>query len=136
MFWKKHKWACVFILFLIVSECTYMPFWPFNLPWLEYKNRTYTLGSMLYHLNNQVGYVSLLPAILLFKSSKGTTLKGLYLGVIAWNCFETLQDLSYVLKIEIGFLEKSENHKVTIAQIVFIVLIFTLSYHGFKKWRL
>jgi len=124
--------ALMLVLFLNISELTYLPF--VQIDWLFVKGYTYTLGDILYSFFNQFGYTSLLPAIILFRSTKNIHSKGIYLGILVWNVFEMLQECDMLFRWDSNFLCKISNHSATVMQLIFINVTILLMYYGNKKW--
>ena len=124
--------ALVLVLFLNISELTYLPF--VQIDWIIFKGYTYSLGDILYSFFNQLGYTSLVPAIILFKATKNNQSRGIYLGIVIWNCFEMLQEFDMLFLWDSNFLCKISNHSATVLQLIFINSIILLMYYGHKKW--
>lgn len=127
----KNGYALIFVLIANLSELSYF----IKKPWLEVDGYVYKLGEILYYNINQLGYLSLLPSLILYKKSKNIESKGLYLGLIVWNCFEMLQEINLLFKLDIKELLKNDMLSVTILQIIFINFTILLTYYGYKKWR-
>lgn len=132
-FIKENIWPLVFVIFACLSELSYIGLFSFE--WDNIEGVSYSLGNFLYYFFNQVGYISLLPCILMYKQSVNQDSKGLYLGLIVWNCYEVIQEFNALFKLDIKFLSKINNMGNTWLQIFFILLVVFLTYQAHKKWR-
>lgn len=128
MFLKKTYRAIIMVAFVIISEVI-IKFFP------EVHHATITWGDMLYYFFAQIGYISFLPSIFLYQSSKNINEKGIYLGLVFWNVVEVLQEFNVLLKLNIEFFNKSDSQMSDIMQILFIIFTVILTHYGYKKWH-
>ena len=122
------------VLFACLSELCYVDILS-NKEWYNIEGVSYNLGDFLYSFLNQIGYISLIPVIALYRIEKDNDRKGLYLGLIVWNCYEVIQEFNALFKLDIKFLSKINNMGNTWLQILFILLVVFLTYQAHKKWR-
>lgn len=129
-FIRKNRIALLLVLAANMSELTYF----IKIPWLKINEAWYTLGELLYYLVCQLGYINFLPSLILYKLTKNKDSKGIYLGLVVWNCFELLQELNLVLRLNIPYILKNNMLNATVLQIIFINFTVILMYYGNKKW--
>ena len=128
-FLKGTYKAIILILFVILSEVIYLPFSEIQ------HHETVSLGVVLYHFFAQIGYISFLPSIFLYQSSKKINEKGIYLGLVIWNVIEVFKEINVLFKINIDFFNKSASQFSDILQIIFIIFTVVLTHYGYKKWH-
>ena len=133
VFISKNPMASMFILIVNLSELTYLPL--FDVEWFNINGHSYILSDILYYNICQIGYISFLPSIILYKTTKNIDSKGLYLGLVIWNFIELLQELNMTLKFPVNLLSKFEMNEITIMQIIFINFTIVFTYIAFMKWN-
>lgn len=132
-FLRQNIWAILFVIFVILSEImTVLPF--LKVAHTTVDDYTYTTGEMLYYFINQLGYVSFLPSFIFYIREKNINTKLIYLGLVAWNGWEMLQEINILFKLQIGILQKVGVFGNDILQICFIIFIVLFGYHAHKKW--
>lgn len=132
-FIKQNYKAILLVLFAIVSEAIVLPF--SNMSHSVVDGYQYSYGDMLYYFFNQLGYVSLLPSIYLYRKEDNINSKGIYLGLVLWNTWEMLQEINMLFKFDIGILSKVGVFGNDILQIICIIFIVSLTFYAHKKWN-
>ena len=130
-FVKENYKALLLIMFACISEVIVGLFSGYEHSTIS--GYTYTYGDMLYYFFNQVGYVSLILAFLLYRSCKNIHSRGLYLGLVVWNMLEVAQEVNMLFKLGFDFLDKSGSVKSDFMQILFITFTVVLTYYAYTK---
>ncbi len=130
MFLRNNWKPLLLVTFVIISEVTVKAF---KSEHSIINNYAHTWGDILYYLFAQVGYISFLPSLFLFKLTINKESQGIYLGLVVWNVYEVIQELNTVFKLNISFLDKAHWMQGDVLQIIFIIFTVILMYHGHKK---
>lgn len=133
-FLRQNIWAITLVIFVILSEImTVLPF--LNWTHTVVDDYAYTAGEMLYYFVTQFGYVSFLPSLILYLKEEKINSKLIYLGLLAWNGWEMLQEINMLFKFDIGILSKVDVFGNDILQIICIIFIVSLTFYAHKKWN-
>ena len=117
----KHTWpAVVMVFFAIANE--------FVMGWLDMPfKEVVTYGDVSYHFVIKVGYLSLLPSIILYFKEENKDAKIIYLGLIFWNIKEIIDRLHYVAENKICFINESLFFSISKNDVGFIFQVFNIT---------
>lgn len=118
------------IFFAIANE--------FIMSWLcmPFKNDI-TWGDVAYHGVIKLGYLSLIPSIILYFKEKNETAKTLYLGLILWNIKEILDRIYYVAENKLEIINQNLFFSISyndigfmfqVLNIILVLIFVTIAY--------
>lgn len=135
-FVRENKMFLILILLFVLSETFHLLF-SNSIFRVENNGDVAYYSNPIYYFMAQLGGVGFIPSIFIFKliPKDKKSSRGLALGMILVDFKELLGDTLYLFKIHIEWLDRITLNRGFYGEIMFIILVITFTYLGFRKWN-